>query len=374
MNYLKTPLLFIPNPKIIYKNIKNWSKSAEININEVISVLKEYKLKLKGRPTIAQSGERNLSAVIHTDKGKIILKRYQDSLGDSTILLEHSTLDYLKKINFYAVRLLKTKSGNTLARIGNKRFALFKYIENSYVSYDNIANIWMENNYIENAGKILASLHKSLENFKPCGYNPDGFNCDNGKRWRDSLWYIDKLNYCIQNTKADKFEKDNSKKKLLLKRAKQLKKLVLELNHILNNTDLKRQVIHKDFGPNHILYRKNEPPVIIDFEIARFDWRLIDIIGGFDKFCQDWSRHYSLNKMNLFYSSYCSLNNLTETEHTHICHVWKLLLIWGCILFWYDYCATGKADRISWAYIKLRNLDWITKRQDYILNHLNYCK
>ena len=370
MTKINTSIVYVPHPKIYFRPLKYKNKNDGIKIYEINTIIKEYGLKIKNKPTVIHGGIRNFTIILDTYDGKFVLKRYQEALGESTILQEHSILNYLKMINFPSVRLMKTKNGHTLVKKDKKRFAIFEYINKNYVSHDNLLFYLQENLYIKNAGKILAFLHKSLRTFKPCKFNPDGFDPMSGKRVRDNNWFGEKLEYCVKNTVNKRNERYKLQYKTLMDKVKTAHKILKEKTIILNNIDLQKQVIHKDYSPNHILYRPNGLPIVIDFEIARFDWRVIDIIDGFGNFCKDRKGRYSFRKMKLFYGAYQSNNLLNENECHYIVDIWKLMLVWSCIWFWHDHCKTGAKNTINIACNKLKYLEWLNSKQEFIKHYL----
>lgn len=291
-----------------------------------------------------------------------MLKMYKESLGQSTIVQEHSILKYLEKISFPAVRIEATRIGETLVQRHNTRYALFNFVDNGFHSYDYIKTPHQSRQCIAVAGKTLALLHDKLKNFIPEGYNPDGFKSRAGKRYRDLEWFVNKLKICIDQTRSIS-EKKNKKKNLWLRRrAGDLENGLKKTNALIDDANLPRQIIHKDYGPSNLLFRKNALPVVLDFEIARLDWRIVDIIDGWQGFCID-RFGYNIKKMKYFLDAYQAHLPLTRDEIKLMPAVWKLIELRSCIRYWYAYCHTGDRVSLTKACKNLNETDWLAANQ-----------
>jgi Ser/Thr protein kinase RdoA (MazF antagonist) len=80
--------------------------------------------------------------------------------------------------------------------------------------------------------------------------------------------------------------------------------------------------------------------VVIDFEIARLDWRIVDIIDGCAAFCVHRTGN-TVAKMKCFLDAYQSHMPLTADEIKLIPEVSKFFQITSCIRYWYTYSMTG---------------------------------
>jgi homoserine kinase type II len=365
LNYV-IPNVYLPRPQRLYPWLRSYHGRPSIDTAKVGEVLTEYGLALISRPKPASGGFRNKSLLVNTVRGKGILKRYQESLGQSTIIQEHSILEYLAQIGFPATRLVSTKAGQTLVQRGKKRYVLFDFVEGGFRSYDYISLPKQTRQYIAIAGEMLAILHEKLRDFVPQGYNPDGFKSKTGDRWRNDEWFINKLTFCVEKTLQRNKNNRKHKSSSLIQRARDLENILVHNTSMLNSADLPRQIIHKDYGPSNLLFRKNAPPVVLDFEIARLDWRIVDIISAWQGFCETRSG-YSLNKMKIFLDSYQTHMPLISAEIELIPAVWEFLEIRGCINYWHNYCSTGDKVSLDRACQSFNKLEWVTANQYEIM-------
>lgn len=354
-----TQKLYLTRPQRFYSRWQANRKNTSFEIPLIKEILVKYDLDLIGTPKSAIGGSRNKTYIIDTTRGKKIFKRYKESLGKSTIIQEHSILNYLASIGFPAVRLIPTVSGETLLHYDKQRYVLYHYV-NGFMLYDYMLFPSTKKKYIAMAGRLLGRLHNALKDFIPQGYNPDGFDRKTGERWRDAKWYQNKLSTCRENAGNGENSGSDRNFSYLVKNTEYLVDSLLMTDSILKEADLDCQIIHKDFGQANVIYRCNNSPIIIDFEIARMDWRIIDLIDGWENFCSGWSG-FSLGKMKIFYNAYNNTVRLSENELVFIPIIWKFLNTTKCILFLNKYCETGNKQALKKAYrffntIKMGNL------------------
>lgn len=359
LHHLKNPF-YLPNPKRLYASIRSSSRKSFLSYHRLREILSLYDLTLDGVPVRPKAGSRNATLVINTTEGKKVLKRYKESLGDSTIIQEHSILKYLAENDFPAVRLVPARSGQTLIHFKKHRYALFDYI-NGFRVYDYILLPTTRQQFIASAGQLLGVLHRVLSHFTPDGFNPDGFNPQTDRRWRDTQWFLNKIDDIRIRSSDEKFTR-MKELSIFMAESQNLGDSLVEIQKQLRPVNLPRQIIHKDFGPSNILFRKNEKPIVIDFEIARLDWRVIDLINGWERFCKN-RFGLSRKKMKIFLDAYQKEVRLSENEFKYIPLVWKYLNLTGCIFNFHKFCITGSRSAFAYACRSLKKANW--QAEDY---------
>ena len=118
--------------------------------------------------------------------------------------------------------------------------------------------------------------------------------------------------------------------------SKYIEDMISEIESKLDKANLPCQIIHKDFNRSNFLFRRNKSPVVIDFEMARLDWKIIDIINGWEGFCFN-RNEMDIKKVKLFIKAYGEKIKLSSQEIFYIPTVWCYLNLRRCILFWYKY-------------------------------------
>jgi Ser/Thr protein kinase RdoA (MazF antagonist) len=315
MDY-QAPKFFLPRPQRLYSWWRSYQKKIPIEFSTIDEILEQFDLKRIDSPKNALGGRRNANIIVDTSNGKIVLKCYKNSLDDSTIIQEHSILRHLSKIGFPAVCLVSTLNGSTLIHHNHQRYAVYEFID-GFKFYDYILSSNLSMQYITMAGELLGKLHSALKEFFPIGYNSDGFKSKTGGRWRSLDWFSNKLAYCVQNISMNSLNRNNKKIFTLARHARKLEDQLVRSITILDETDLPRQIIHNDYNQSNILYRKDKSPIIIDFEIARLDWRLIDIIDGWEGFAKDKIK-YNTKKMKFFFKAYQNEQVLCKDEFNYV--------------------------------------------------------
>jgi Ser/Thr protein kinase RdoA (MazF antagonist) len=207
------------------------------------------------------------------------------------------------------------------------------------------------------AGKTLGTLHKQLCTFMPDCFNPDGFNPQTGKRWRDTEWFLNKIQESSKIYSDSKDKRQKRKLFLALRKIETFADDLIKVNSFLEQAGLPYQIIHKDFGKSNVLFRKNGEPVVVDFEIARMDWKIIDLINGWEQFCKNKSG-FSGKKLKIFLNAYIEKQPLHEIEFNYIFYVWKYLNITRSIFFVNDFLTFNKEKSFKKALHYLKEANW----------------
>jgi Ser/Thr protein kinase RdoA (MazF antagonist) len=332
--------LYIPHPRRFYSLIKAYRRKTCFDSSTVREILNYFNLELTGPLTPITAGMRNKSLIVNTSQGPKFLKRYKESLGETTIVQEHSILRFLQRKDFPSVRLEPTPAGQTLIHFENKRYALFEFVEGHRIfDYFFLPSTLKKLIYL--AGYVLGKLHTQLHNFIPDGYNPDGFNPETGKRWRDIEWFFEQLEYIKKFFANVNGKKQNKIFKSIIADIEILGSNLLKIDKLFSQVNLPQQIIHKDFGRSNILFQKNKLPTVIDFEIARMDWKLIDLINGWEHFCRGKSG-FNVDKMKIFLNAYRKEQHISDEEARYLPTIYKYINITRCIINFKIFCISGE--------------------------------
>jgi Ser/Thr protein kinase RdoA (MazF antagonist) len=359
----------LPHPLFLYQKIRAHLASYPEIPDQFTVILQNYDLELKDFRLKSAGGNRSTSIIIQTSKGKKLFKKYKSTLGHSTITQEHSILKYLEKVGFPAPRLFPTKAGGTLVKSGQHYYALFDFIEDGFQYYNFLFFPKQSTEHISTAGQTLGCLHKTLTNFNPLGFNPDGFRSKVKDRWRDLKWYNQKLDNCKKKSTENKSKHLKNKLSILVSKADDLIKELKRLDNLLLKLNLFRLVIHGDYGPYNLLFRKKAQTVVLDFEMARLDWRLVDIIQAWMRFCHGRSG-FDLTKMKIFFDAYQDQMPVDSSELKLIPDVWRHVNIRGLIRNLHNYCNFGKEASLESTIKSLRTIDWIGENENILLKHI----
>lgn len=320
------------------------------------ALLAGYGLELLGDLQAVHLG-RGESVVAPTPAGMKVLKRYKATVSTEAIRHEHDILTHLARLDFPAPRLVAGPEGQTWSTAGgDEHYALFDYLD----GYFHYHNYWLPpgraRQFIHDSGRALAALHEALREFSPSGHNPNGFQSHDGRRWRELDWFMKRLAEC-ENSPAHSGSRRRLRDRLAL-----LETELPRLDEALRRAGLPRRIIHGDYGPYNLLFKGGAPVVILDFELARLDWRLTDLAKAIPAFAQT-RLGFSRSKMDAFLKGYGSLTPLPPGELHFLPLVWRFLALRRAIVCAHRFFQGGEAHWARQAEQKLRLASWVSRHQ-----------
>jgi Ser/Thr protein kinase RdoA (MazF antagonist) len=103
-------------------------------------------------------------------------------------------------------------------------------------------------------------------------------------------------------------------------------------------------VIHGDYGLHNLLFRKDGTVIPIDFELARLEWRLSDLVS-----CMSRLRYgdgaYDFQSIRWFLAAYDVEHPLSDDEWRLFPEVWRFYKLQGAVQYWSSYFETGGPAR-----------------------------
>ncbi len=350
--------LSLPRPDRLYRRFRQWKRQSNLTTDEANAILDSYGIELEGPVSPLAGASRSTNALLETGTGKKILKRYRDTVEHVAIVHEHSILSYLGDIGFPVPHLTPTKNGETLVQAGGNCYALFDYL-GGYFQYHNFIFFPPQSGeFIASAGKTLAHLHLALKDFVPAGYNPNGFKSSADDRWRDLAWLMERLDWCRCETRSGQDKNGASLSTELLQRATWLDDSLHGLDSLLKSASLPRLIIHGDYGPYNLLFKRRAAVVVLDLELARLDWRLTDLSTALEKFAKN-RRGVDPAKMRGFLEAYHGEFPVDPDEMSLLPTVWRFWMLWRIVVWWHRYCTDGDVFWLSKARRELNLLDWL---------------
>ena len=348
------PLYRLPRPDRLYQRWLPARHRSTLSDEGVEAIISGYGLSLAEDGIARAMFGRGESIVLATSAGKKVLKRYKPNVDEEAIRHEHSLLTYLAQIHFPAPRLVRTATGNTYLRFSeDEHYALFDYLDGYFHYHNYLFSPAQTRQFIYLSGKSLAALHLALRDATPEGRNVNGFRMRNGSRWRDLDYFLELLDSCFQIAST----RSNAALTDLLQEFKRVEDTLVELDDYLRRADPPRLIIHGDYGPYNLLFKANHPVVILDFELARLDWRLTDFANGIPSFAQN-RLGFSFNKMRTFLEGYRSLLPLEHDELALLPVVWQFLALRRAIVCCYRFARTDSSRWAREARERLELAEW----------------
>jgi Ser/Thr protein kinase RdoA (MazF antagonist) len=121
-------------------------------------------------------------------------------------------------------------------------------------------------------------------------------------------------------------------------------------------------VIHGDFGIHNLIFPSKGPPVPIDFELSRRDWRMNDLISAAGKHRLRGGA-YDLESMRVFIEAYDERLPLAPSERELFAQIWSHYKLRAAVQYWNSYHLTeGPARKLQSA------LDSISQAREVLEN------
>lgn len=312
-------------------------------------VLRAYGLTPTGRVTDIVSGRRNRNVVVATSAGPVVVRRYRDIAPADSVAHEHQLLTELERHGFPAVRLRRTAQGRTVVYEGRHRYAVFDYVPGhnlaSWVLLDRRARARLQ----DVAGRTLARMHDVLEPFLPTTPHHLGLATGPGDSPQDLTWFLAALDELPSRVPSDATEAADHHRALRAVAGDAAAQLV-ELDRAVRRTALPRTVIHGDFGVHNLIFRSDGSAVVTDFELARRELRLIDLIIVLSRTPRA--------DAEAFLSAYRAELPVPAEEWHELTNVWRYYRLTGAVQSWSNHFVHGGVERLRTARARIAEAEW----------------
>lgn len=365
-------LLSLPRPDRWYRRLRTRKLQSNLTADLVRGVLDRYGLRLQRPATLIAGPSRSTNVVVETDAGTKILKRYRNTVEQVAIVHEHSILNYLASISFPVPHLTSTGDGETLVEIGGRWYALFEYLEGYFQYHNSVFFPPQTRQFVTSAGQALACFHLALRDFVPAGYNPNGFKPLGGERWRELTWYRERLDWCRSEARRGGSTDGQPLSRVLSERADWIADSLSSLDDHLKAADPRRLIIHGDYGPYNLLFKKDASVVVVDLELARLDWRLTDLATGLEKFAKNRGG-LDFGKMRCFLESYNGTFPMHRDELRLLPAVWRFWVLRRVVIWWHRYCQDGEVHWLVKARRALNLVRWLAANEGALASLYEVC-
>lgn len=309
---------------------KNRRRKVVWNYEEIEAVLAQYDL---GRwqlcKTFAGGSSDNVS--LRTDKGKKLLKRYFWSLPST--MHEHSILGHLEGTGFPTPRLSINKDGLTYTKLEDRHYGIYDFIDgycytNYYIPSKDRRHL------VAKVAGTLARYHQLIKGFIPKGQKINGFKFNEDQLWRDVPWHLNVLEQYIQFN--EKMQSIDDRNNFILSIVDEIRDDLIELGRYFDgsNPQLSKRIIHGDFSPYNVLFKKSKIAAVLDFGDANLNLRALDLARGVSSFAS-FNNRYGVdeNLALVFLKSYQVVEPLYKKEVEAIPDLlqWRYLqnIIWS---------------------------------------------
>lgn len=332
-------IIAFPRPGRLKDQFKSQTRSLDIDQELIDFILARYGLELVGRSRNLPNARRNTNLIIDTTTGKKVLKNYRTDWKQSTIKFEHSILHRLAEVDFPAPRLVLTQTGSSWIHKDGHNYCLFDFIPGT-----NYSSSFLFRSHrvrmMATAGRTLAALHQQLIGFQPEGHHHQGFKSLDQERIRNKSWNERKIEELIQLSRKISEPQDKQLADWLVHRSDEILRNLIELGQELEQAGLERLIIHGDYGLHNLIYTDLDHAVPVDYELARIEWRMSELVSIISKFRYKDGR-FDFVSMVQFLHAYQREFPISNEEWDIFPKVWKYYKMMKAVQYWMSYFETN---------------------------------
>ena len=351
-------IISLPRPSKLRAYITSHLRSPDIGSDAVREVLSEYGLNSTGVIQNMPNARRNRNLIVGTQEGPKVLKLYRADWRAETIAYEHSILAYLAGMGFRAPRLCATPAGSTRVSINERSYCVFECESGS-----NYSSMFLfrphRKRLMRTAGRTLARLHRQLQGFLPVGRHHLGFSSYEGDRTRDLTWHVKRVSEFKQRSRQLGDPSAQLHADWLVSHAWQILDDLTDLKHAMKDADLPRTIIHGDFGLHNLIFQDADTATPMDFELARLEWRLSDLVSCLSKL-RTRRGEYDLQSIHELLAAYQDEYPVSDEEWRWFPLVWRYYKLVKAVQYWSSYFETnGPVRKLALARDAVNQAVWL---------------
>lgn len=360
-------ILYMPRPARFSAYVQSRLRSLDIQLDTVTEILTHYGATLTSPPRNLPNTRINRNLIVHTSAGKKILKLYRKDWRITTIIFEHSILARLAQLNFPAPRVVSTTDGATYVNKSKNNYALFDFAGGTNYSTSFLLRAHRLR-LMAIAGRTMAGLHRQLCGFLPEGQHHLGFISYVDGRHRDMSWYREKVDELEAKSLALTDPQEIAIAKGLIQQRLYVIDALSKLDQELSPAPLPRTIIHGDYGLHNLLIRDSGKATPVDFELARLEWRLSDLVSCLSRI-RFASGEYDFESLRVFIDAYQAEYPFSNEEWELFPLVWRHYKLKGAIGYWSSYFETGGPTRkLISARDAIDQAEWALQHPDQLLS------
>jgi Ser/Thr protein kinase RdoA (MazF antagonist) len=344
----------VPTPGRMIELARAGAARPALDQRTLDAILAQYAARARGRARSLPFGWRNRSVVVRTNLGTNVVKGYRRSSKAASIVHEHSVLRHLASVAYPAPRVRSTSQGDTLVIVDDRHYALFDFIHGV-----NLGGCFLSRGtrlrLSEEAGRVLAQLHRALDGFSPSGRQELGFTSLTGERVRDASWHLRQLTALASTPGNDSLAARDGRWRWLASNSGRIGDEISRLDRALSQAPLSRLVIHGDYGLHNLMFRRDGSATVLDFELARMEWRMVDLAVVLSR--------VDVTSGRAFLAGYRALAPIPADEWRLLPDVWRFYRLCGAIRSWHTSAMRGGDERLSTARTRVEEADRISQHR-----------
>jgi Ser/Thr protein kinase RdoA (MazF antagonist) len=355
----------VPRPARLTETVRARLRPPDIEAEEVGAVLRQYGLEPVGPPGNLSASRRNHNVTVATPAGKKLLKRYRPQWRPETVAYAHSILGRLSEVGFPVPGLAAALDGESFVNREGRLYALMAFVDGS--GYSGRFLLRHDRRRLMGlAGATMARLHGALRGFTPVGSHHLGFSDYAGPRRRDVAWHRDRVAELRERSLRLGRPEEQPHASWLAQHGEAILAQLGALDAQLADAPLMRTVIHGDYGLHNLLFQKDGTVTPVDFELARLEWRLSDLVSCLSRF-RYAEGPYDFESIGWFVAAYDAELPLSDDEWRLFPLVWRFYKLQGAVQYWSSYFETGgPARKLAAARDAAEQAAWAAGRQEYL--------
>lgn len=355
----------ISRPSRLSEFIKSRTRSLDIELETVQTVVDRFGLKLVEPPSNLPLSRRTRNLMLNTSAGRKVIKRYRARLSPATIVYSHSILERLAELHFPAVRVCSTPAGENFVSLDSGNYALFDFVDGKNYSLSFFHPAY-RNTLMNIAGKTLGRLHSALAGFMPDGEHHLGFVSYAGDWRRNMAWHSAKVDEMKEKSRSLSNDEDKTHANWLVQNCTYILDELSRVDETLRSSPLTRLIIHGDYGLHNIVFGR-DVVTPIDFESSRLEWRLSDLVSALSRL-RYRNGTYNFGSIGSFLEGYQSAFPISHEEWQFLPLVWRFHKLRASLIYWNSYFETGgPARKLISARDAVRQAEWVIKNSDELL-------
>ena len=328
-------MLSAPHPSRLYRYFHSRLRPLDIPPDDVADVMREYGLVTISSPRNLPMGWRNRNLVVNTPAGRRVLKRYRTNWPLDTVLCEHSILTRLAQLGISASRLVPTPHRETYILRPSGIYTVFEYVEGKSVSLTFMPRAqYMTLTAL--AGKTLGRIHRDLDGFVPAGGHHLGFDFCTGERRPGVSWFGERVDELKEKSRHLSPGPAGDHGQRLIQASTRWIDTLYRLDEELRGADLLRTLIHGDYGFHNLVFQDSATVTVLDFERARLEWRLTELVSVLPLFCRSIDVD-GLAAAQVFLSAYEAIFPISPEEWRLLPQVWAHQNLQAAVRYWNSY-------------------------------------
>lgn len=348
------PPLHVPRPARLAATARARLAPSGLPPAVVTRVLADHGLVATGPARTLPLGRRSSNVVVPTGGRPVVVKRYRDDWTADRVAHTHSIIEELAVRASPGPRAVHRLDGGVGTRVGGRHFVVLEVLPGRNVSLDYLGRT-AHVRAASVAGRVLARLHRDLDGFEPRGRHHLGFEGLVGPARVPASWYaaaLDRLRALGPTGRPDDADE-------LVRRAGEIGDRLVTLGEAVDAAGPRRVVVHGDFGLHNLVFASHDVAVPVDFELARLDWRLTDLVMGLARLGPTRTS-WHLPAIEAFMAAYTRREPLDVDEVACLGAVWRVVRLQAAVRAADAAMRGADADR-RWqaALSAVHEVDWL---------------